>query len=62
MSDPIDEAFEKFLQPHSEFHSEAKLTCPKCESDNVDKKAGYRGEYRCLDCGHSWQVGGWKAS
>jgi len=62
MSDSIDEAYEKYLRPHSDAEIEQKVTCPKCESDNVDRSAGYRGEYKCLQCGHYWQVGGFQAS
>ena len=62
MSDPIDEAFEKYLKPHTDADIEPKINCPKCDSDNVDRNAGYRGEYKCLDCGHSWQIGGYMAT
>jgi len=62
MSDPIDDAYEKLLGPHTDAEIEAKITCPKCNSDNVDRKAGYRGEYRCLECGYYWQVGGFNAT
>jgi len=62
MSDPLDDAFEKFLKPHGDAEIETKIICPRCDSDNVDRKAGYRGEYRCLQCGHYWQVGGFQAT
>jgi len=65
MSDPVDEAYEKYLMPQTpprDVEIEEKVTCPKCDSENVDRKAGYRGEYRCLDCGHYWQVGGFAAT
>ena len=58
MSDLLDEAYQKFLKPHSEEELEQKIICPKCGSDNVDRQSGYRGEYKCLDCGYFWQVGG----
>ena len=60
MSDPIDEAYEKYIAPHNEV--EGKIICPRCESENVDRRSGYRGEYRCEDCGYFWQVGGWRAT
>ncbi len=62
MSDPIDELYEKYLGGHSEDQPEERVVCPKCESEEVDRKAGYRGEYKCLNCGHFWQVGGWQAT
>jgi len=62
MSDPLDEAYDRLLKPHSEVEIETKVTCPKCDSENVDMSAGYRGEYECLDCGHRWQVGGTQAT
>jgi DNA-directed RNA polymerase subunit RPC12/RpoP len=62
LSDPIDEVYEKYLSPHPEPGAEDKVRCPKCGSENVDRKAGYRGEYRCMTCGYSWQVGGWQAT
>jgi len=65
MSDPLEEAYEKYLspqKPYSDVDIESKIICPKCDSENVDKKAGYRGEYKCLECGHYWQVGGFRAA
>jgi len=69
LSDPLDEAYEKYLSPEkpqerppSDVDIEAKITCPNCDSENVDKKAGYRGEYKCLECGHYWQVGGFAST
>jgi ribosomal protein L37AE/L43A len=62
LSDDIDAAYEKYLRPHTDVEIEAKITCPKCDSENVDRGAGYRGEYTCFDCGHHWQVGGPNAS
>ena len=62
MSDPLDEAYEKLLRPHTDAEIESKIKCPKCDSENVDTKAGYRGEYRCQDCGHYWQIGGFRAT
>ena len=65
MSDSLDEAYEKYLKPQkppSDVDIETKINCPKCDSENVDKTAGYRGEYKCLDCGYHWQVGGSQAT
>ena len=62
MSDALDEAYEKYLKPPSDTETDPRIDCPKCGSDNVDIRAGYRGEYKCLDCGHYWQVGGIHAS
>jgi len=62
MSDPIDEAYEKYLGTHTDVEIETKITCPKCESEDVDKRAGYRGEYKCMNCGYYWQVGGFAAT
>ena len=64
MSDAVDDAYERFLLPHRESgeEPEEKIVCPSCESENVDRSRGYRGEYRCLDCRHFWQVGGRYAS
>jgi len=62
LSDPIDEAFQKYLKPHDDAVIEDKIECPNCKSSNVDRSAGYRGEYRCKDCGYNWQVGGWQAT
>ena len=58
LSDSLDDAYEKYLKPHTEAEVEEKVTCPKCGSENVDRKAGYRGEYKCTGCGYFWQVGG----
>jgi ribosomal protein L37AE/L43A len=54
----VDEAYEKYIMPHTPAEPEAYIECPKCESGNVDRKAGYRGEYVCRECGYFWQVGG----
>jgi len=62
MSDPLGDVYEKYLRPHSDVEIETKVMCPKCDSDNVDRRAGYRGEYRCLQCGYYWQVGGAQAT
>jgi len=62
MSDSIDEAFEKYLNPEAEREVVGKVTCPKCGSVDVDRHSGYRGEYECMSCGYSWQVGGWQAT
>ena len=62
MSDPIDDAYERYVKPPPSVEPEESIECPRCKSDNVDRVAGYRGEYRCMNCGHSWQVGGWKAT
>lgn len=66
MSDPLDDVYGKYLRPESSVPSvESEImarastaNCPICDSENVDRSRGYRGEYRCLDCGHEWQVGG----
>jgi transposase-like protein len=68
MSDPLEEAYSKYLTPdtptpgrdlENEIMSRrSEAPCPECASKNVDRKRGYRGEYKCLDCGHAWQVGG----
>ena len=64
MSDSVDDAYERYLTPHGEpdEEPEEKVTCPNCESENVDRSRGYRGEYKCLDCRHYWQVGGRNAT
>jgi len=64
--DPLEDIYEKFLgNPTPEPDKEAEIMaqksekpCPKCGSEKVDRSAGYRGEYKCLACGHAWQVGG----
>ena len=64
LSDSVDEAYEKYLEPRSEGEIQARgrITCPRCDSDKVDVSSGYRGEYKCLACGYHWQVGGWLAT
>jgi transposase-like protein len=64
LSDSVDEAYEKYVMPHSNVEAQdpGKVTCPKCDSDNVDRSSGYRGEYKCMACGYHWQVGGWQAT
>ncbi len=64
MSDGIDAAYEKYLMPHEEVkvQAEEKVVCPTCESEDVDRRSGYRGEYICRACGYFWQVGGWQAT
>ena len=62
MSDPLDDIYEKYFKPSSEVEVEEKVLCPKCDSDNVDRRSGYRGEYKCMTCGYFWQVGGWQAT
>jgi transposase-like protein len=62
LSDPVDEAFQKYLKAPRETDINDKIECPDCKSKNVDRGAGYRGEYRCKDCGHYWQVGGWQST
>ena len=68
MSDPMEEVYEKYLEPEAStkkedveaeiMSRESEATCPKCGSENVDHSRGYRGEYTCRDCNHGWQVGG----
>jgi ribosomal protein L37AE/L43A len=52
--DEIDEAFEKLLG-HSSEDRAPEIECPKCESNDVDRSRGYRGEYICRNCGHKWK-------
>lgn len=68
MSDPVEEVYGKYLESGSRpperdleaeiMAQESEAPCPMCGSQNVDHSRGYRGEYRCLKCGHTWQVGG----
>jgi hypothetical protein len=30
-------------------------TCPRCKSEDIDRGAGYRGEYTCRNCGYYWK-------
>ena len=67
MSDPVDEAYEKYLSPATQppqslEERESEVDCPRCESEDVDRRSGYRGEYKCNNCGHHWQVGGGQAT
>jgi DNA-directed RNA polymerase subunit RPC12/RpoP len=65
-ADEVDDAYEKLLlqEPSSGSQEEPapQVDCPNCGSLNVDRSAGYRGDYKCLDCGHRWQVGGRNAT
>jgi len=67
MSDSLEDVYEKYLggspseEPGSLFvhdprYDEGDLTCPKCDSTKLDRKAGYRGEYTCRDCGFYWKT------
>ena len=62
----VDDAYDKYIAPSPQSQSAAEtaqqINCPNCDSTNVDRSSGYRGEYRCLDCGYYWQVGGWQAT
>jgi ribosomal protein L37AE/L43A len=62
LSDPLDDVYEKYLRQHSDADIETKIMCPRCGSDNVDRREGYRGEYKCLQCDYNWQVGGFQAT
>jgi len=66
LSDPIEDAYEKYLRPDEPTRDldaeimarESDAPCPRCGSEDVDRSRGYRGEYICRSCGHEWQVGG----
>ena len=69
LSDPAKDVYDKYVDPFREMGGaeavEAKLlskrpqpTCPRCDSDDIDRSSTYRGEYRCKKCRHNWQVGG----
>jgi transposase-like protein len=53
--DQIDEALEELIGSSSE-DREPEIECPKCESNDVDRSRGYRGEYICRNCGHKWKT------
>jgi hypothetical protein len=61
LSDPLEEAYSKFLTTDVESRTadypeeESSLTCPKCESASVDRSRSYRGELKCAICGHFWR-------
>jgi predicted RNA-binding Zn-ribbon protein involved in translation (DUF1610 family) len=66
MTDSIEDVYQKYLGElpsedsgavfvHDPGSDESDLTCPKCESTNLNRKAGYRGEYTCKNCGHFWR-------
>ena len=40
------------------FAEPTEQPCPRCGSLDIDTTRGYRGEYRCNKCRHTWQVGG----
>lgn len=57
----MEDAYRKYLQPvptpmsDVDVPNEPDVTCPRCKSKDVDISRGYRGEYRCLNCGLAWQ-------
>ncbi|MDA4128140.1 MAG: hypothetical protein OK422_01540 [Thaumarchaeota archaeon] len=54
VSDPYEEVYTKYMtDPLQE--SEDTLSCPHCLSELVDRRAGYRGEYKCKNCGYFWR-------
>ncbi len=66
MSDPIEEVYQKYLGEsppedpealfvHDHKFDESDLTCPRCDSTKLDRGAGYRGEYKCKECGYFWR-------
>jgi transposase-like protein len=55
LSDPLEEVYDKYIRPSEVQEPESVIACPKCDSTDVDRKAGYRGEYKCRNCGHFWR-------
>ncbi len=55
LSDPFEEVYNKYIRPAEAQEPESSITCPNCDSNDVDRKAGYRGEYKCRTCGHFWR-------
>jgi predicted RNA-binding Zn-ribbon protein involved in translation (DUF1610 family) len=53
--DSIDEVYEKCINPQPN-EEESDVVCPKCDSKDVDRSRGYRGEYVCRNCGHHWET------
>jgi len=58
LSDPVDDAYEKYIAPIPDLEPDSKIECLRCGSENVDRRTGYRGEYKCAECGYFWQIGG----
>jgi len=62
LSDPLEEVYEKFMQPEQQPEQvpdppdDPVVTCPKCGSNDIDVSRGYRGEYKCRNCGQAWQA------
>jgi len=54
LSDPLEEAYYRYIHPDPAEEPNETIACPRCESYDVDRKAGYRGEYRCRNCGIYW--------
>ncbi len=38
------------------FRYRAELSCPECESCNIDRKFDYMGEYACRHCNYFWRT------
>ncbi len=55
LSNPSEEVYNKYIHPTAGEEPESSITCPVCDSTEVDRGAGYRGEYKCMNCGHFWR-------